>query len=144
MPPSSVVPSSSLPGPSLPPQKSEDKEQPKKSGKADIKGKKKLTSAKAENANHDKVDTSWEYEPPEGAVLINTRDEDAGEFDWDAVNNDSDIELWLIRVPESVCGSFLLYFNATTNEHILRSNLNIWQTLLSIHHHRRPAHALVH
>ena len=118
MPPSSVVSSSSSQGPSLspPPQKSKGKKQPKKSEKADIKGKKK---AKAENAKHDKVGTSWEYKPPEGAVLTNTRDEDAGEFDWDAVNDDSDVELWLIRVPESVGGFPFLYFNSTIRRHIL-------------------------
>ncbi len=108
MSPSSVASnsSSSRSSPTPLPQKSKGKKQPKKSGKADIKGKKKLASAMVENVNHNKDGTSWEYEPHEGAVLINTRDEDAGEFDWDAVNNDSDNELWLIRVPESVCDSF--------------------------------------
>lgn len=46
--------------------------------------------------------SSISYTPPEGAVLINRKDEDAGRFDWDAVNNDEDIELCLIRVPEAV------------------------------------------
>ena len=47
------------------------------------------------------TDPTWNYAPPAGAVLIND-DVDAGEFDWDTINNNDDLELWLIRVPESV------------------------------------------
>ena len=47
------------------------------------------------------------FEPPLGSVLIGGPDDDAGEteageFDWDSVRDDEDIELWLIRVPNSV------------------------------------------
>ena len=47
------------------------------------------------------------FEPPEGAVLIGGLGGDAGavdtgEFDWDSVKDDQDIELWLVRVPKSV------------------------------------------
>ena len=47
------------------------------------------------------TDPTWNYAPPAGAVLIDD-DVDAGEFDWDTINNNDDLELWLIRVPESV------------------------------------------
>jgi len=33
--------------------------------------------------------------------LIDSKEEDAGQFDWDAVNNDEDVELCLIRIPEA-------------------------------------------
>lgn len=48
------------------------------------------------------------FEPPQGAVLIGGPDDDdagaidTGEFDWDSVKDDQDIELWLVRVPNSV------------------------------------------
>ena len=43
----------------------------------------------------------WKYEPPADAVLVD-HDVDAGGFDWDAVNDNDDVELWLMRVPEGV------------------------------------------
>jgi hypothetical protein len=47
------------------------------------------------------------FEPPPGSVLMDGPDDEAdaaeaGEFDWDSVRDDDDIELWLIRVPNSV------------------------------------------
>jgi hypothetical protein len=45
--------------------------------------------------------TSSTYQPPPGSVLFDN-DVDFGEFDWDSVENDEDIELWLVRVPDSV------------------------------------------
>lgn len=48
----------------------------------------------------------WDYTPPPGVTLLQNDAGNAGEFDWDAVANDKDTEIWLIRVPESVC--FLL------------------------------------
>ena len=46
------------------------------------------------------------FEPPQGAVLMSGPDDDTGvldteEFDWNSVK-DEDIELWLVRVPNSV------------------------------------------
>ena len=48
------------------------------------------------------------FEPPQGAVPIGGPEDVAGaiemgEFDWDSVKDDKDIELWLVRVPNSVC-----------------------------------------
>jgi len=47
------------------------------------------------------------FEPPRGAVLVGGPDDDAGpvetgEFDWNSVKNDEDIEVWFVRVPNSV------------------------------------------
>ena len=43
----------------------------------------------------------WAYEPPSGSVLFDASFE--GEtFDWDSIKKDDDLELWLIRVPDSV------------------------------------------
>lgn len=41
------------------------------------------------------------YAPPPQFTLLNTIQTDA-DFDWDAVEKDDDLELWLIRVPEGV------------------------------------------
>jgi hypothetical protein len=69
----------------------------KTSKKSKDKGKQKSSTGEGKNEG---VDQNWAYKPPAGAVLIE-EDVDAGEFDWDKVNGD-DVELWLIRVPESV------------------------------------------
>lgn len=48
------------------------------------------------------------FEPPQGAILMSGGPDDGagvvetGEFDWNSVK-DGDIELWLVRVPNSVC-----------------------------------------
>ncbi|KAF9784357.1 hypothetical protein BJ322DRAFT_981432, partial [Thelephora terrestris] len=47
------------------------------------------------------------FEPPQGAVLIGGPDDEAGaietgEFDWNFVQDDKNIELWLVRVPNSI------------------------------------------
>ena len=69
----------------------------KNSKKSKDKGKQKSSTGQGKNEG---IDQNWAYKPPAGAVLIE-EDVDAGEFDWDKVNSD-DVELWLIRVPESV------------------------------------------
>ena len=53
------------------------------------------------------------FEPPQGAVLVGGPDDgtgaiETGEFDWDSVKDD-DVELWLVRVPDSVCLCLLLW-----------------------------------
>ncbi|RDB19192.1 hypothetical protein Hypma_013644 [Hypsizygus marmoreus] len=73
------------------------------------KGKKTAGAKAAEAAGHGKnegPDPNWAYSPPEGlSILENTAD--AGEFDWDTIANDDDLELWLIRVPDSVKPKYL-------------------------------------
>ncbi|KAI6004917.1 hypothetical protein EDD15DRAFT_1025144 [Pisolithus albus] len=43
----------------------------------------------------------WAYKPPPGAVLVD-HSVDPGPFEWDTVRNNDDLELWLIRVPDSI------------------------------------------
>lgn len=76
---------------------------------------KKKTSAKAsaktkkaDTGRNEGVNQNWAYTPPSGAVLVKGDDVNGGEFDWDRINNDEDLELWLIRVPESVSNPSLL------------------------------------
>jgi len=42
------------------------------------------------------------YEPPPGSVPFDHSDVDFGPFDWDSIQNDEDVELWLVRVPDSI------------------------------------------
>ncbi len=46
------------------------------------------------------TDPNLAYEPLEGAVL--RENPDGGEFDWDSLNDDEELELWLTRVPGNV------------------------------------------
>ncbi|KZV90804.1 hypothetical protein EXIGLDRAFT_770472 [Exidia glandulosa HHB12029] len=50
-------------------------------------------------SDHDEVRRHAAYAPPPQFTLLNTIQTDA-DFDWDAVEKDDDLELWLIRVPE--------------------------------------------
>ncbi|GLB35591.1 putative DNA-directed RNA polymerase I subunit RPA34.5 [Lyophyllum shimeji] len=68
------------------------------------KGKKK--SMVPDKGKNEGVDPNWAYKPPAGATLVQNVG-DAGEFDWDTIANDDDLELWLIRVPESVKPKYL-------------------------------------
>ena len=70
------------------------------------KTKKKSKPAAAVTADHPRNegdDPHWAYEPPEGAVLLD-HTVDAGAFEWDALQDDDDAEVWLIRAPDSVRG----------------------------------------
>ncbi|KAF5349666.1 hypothetical protein D9756_008960 [Leucocoprinus leucothites] len=58
-------------------------------------------STPLDSGKNEGVDLNWAFKPPPGAKLIATN-EDNGEFDWDAVKNNDDIELWAIRVPDNV------------------------------------------
>ncbi|KIM49608.1 hypothetical protein M413DRAFT_438785 [Hebeloma cylindrosporum] len=63
--------------------------------------KKEKSKAKSTAARNEGTDPTWDYAPPPDAVLVNDN-VDAGEFDWDTIHDNDDLELWLIRVPESV------------------------------------------
>jgi len=70
----------------------------------DKKGKEKASQAAGRGKNEG-VDPTWAYKPPPGVVLLDTRStqaQHASDFDWDAVANNPDLDLWLIRVPEAV------------------------------------------
>jgi len=60
-----------------------------------------MEHGKSEGENPD-----WDYVPPEGMILVD-HDIDGGDFDWDAVNNDEDYELWLVRAPEGLRTKYL-------------------------------------
>lgn len=53
------------------------------------------------------ADQNWAFQPPPGVKPISTN-EDNGEFDWDAVKEDEDVEVWVMRVPENVRPAFHL------------------------------------
>ncbi|KAG5351048.1 hypothetical protein C0989_008181 [Termitomyces sp. Mn162] len=71
------------------------------------KGKKKSVAIPTDGkGKNEGPDPNWDYKPPPGVTLLQDVG-DAGEFDWDAVANDNDTELWLIRVPESIKPKYL-------------------------------------
>ncbi|KAG6897873.1 hypothetical protein C0992_009671 [Termitomyces sp. T32_za158] len=83
--------------PTPPPTKAKDK----------TKGKKKTTAVPSDGTGKNEGPApNWEYTPPDGVALLHDA-ADAGEFDWDAVANDKDAEIWLIRVPESIKPKYL-------------------------------------
>ena len=76
--------------------------------------KKKSSKNKGKNNSQGKnegIDPNWAFTPPPGSTLLEEQDADAGEFDWDKINDDEDLELCLIRVPDSVSylASYCLY-----------------------------------
>ena len=44
----------------------------------------------------------WAYRPPAGAELLDHTIE-SEEFEWNVIRDNDDLEIWLIRVPDSVC-----------------------------------------
>lgn len=75
---------------------------PKQSKKLKNKGK-KITAEITVSGRNEGVDPHWAYKPPRGVVVVE-EEVNAGDFDWDAINNDDDLDLWLIRAPQSVSG----------------------------------------
>ncbi|KAG6331030.1 hypothetical protein ID866_8061 [Astraeus odoratus] len=69
------------------------------------KSKKKKSKASpvviAEHGKNEGDDPHWAYQPPPGAVLL---DHAVGsdQFEWDTIKDNDDLELWLIRVPDSI------------------------------------------
>ncbi|KAI6143914.1 hypothetical protein BKA82DRAFT_4178955 [Pisolithus tinctorius] len=43
----------------------------------------------------------WAYKPPPGSILLD-HSVDPGPFEWDTIRDDDDLDLWLIRVPDSI------------------------------------------
>ncbi|TFK31974.1 hypothetical protein BDQ12DRAFT_639357 [Crucibulum laeve] len=74
---------------------------PQVSAKTSKKTKDKGKNKAAANGKNEGTDSNWAYQPPQGTVLVED-DVDAGEFDWDVIKQNEDLELWLIRVPDSV------------------------------------------
>jgi hypothetical protein len=74
-------------------------------GKAKAKKSKKKATSAAGLGRNEGVDPTWAYKPPPDFALLDTSSNElgnAGVFDWDAVADNPDLELWLIRVPEAV------------------------------------------
>ncbi|KAG0699010.1 hypothetical protein DFH29DRAFT_67817 [Suillus ampliporus] len=68
------------------------------------KSKKKSKSQPVTVTDHGKNEGEnphWAYQPPPGAKLFDHSFENET-FDWDSVKKDGDLELWLIRVPDSI------------------------------------------
>src|ERR1700733_2516744 len=90
-----VSSSSSSPEPNVIPIKNKSKS--KKRKKAKDPQPEEIESENSQNSE----DPHWAYEPPEDAVLINC-DGEFGGFEWDTINRDKDMELWLIRIPNGM------------------------------------------
>jgi hypothetical protein len=89
------MPSSSSPEPQVIPVRRKEK-------KIKDKGKKKPNSKFVpERSKNEGSNPHWAYEPPSDAVLVD-HNIDASEFDWDAIRDDDDTELWLVRIPDGV------------------------------------------
>ena len=75
---------------------------------ASDKSKKKSKHSSSVNANGTQAPADPKsYQPPEGAVLLQY-EVDSSDFDWDSIRDDDDLELWALRVPDSVCVHILL------------------------------------
>ncbi|KAF7359109.1 hypothetical protein MSAN_01252400 [Mycena sanguinolenta] len=71
----------------------------KTKSKAAEKAQKSKSSQK--DSRNEGVDPHWEYTPPSKSVRLE-ESADVGDFDWDALNGNPDLELWLVRIPEGV------------------------------------------
>jgi hypothetical protein len=89
--------SSSSPEPNVIPIEVKSKSKSKRRKKAKDLQPEEIESENSRNSE----DPHWAYEPPEDAELIDC-DGEFGEFEWDTVNRDKDMELWLIRIPNGV------------------------------------------
>jgi len=62
-----------------------------------------------EHGKNEGENPHWAYRPPAGAVLLDHKIE-SKEFEWNAIRDNDDLEIWLIRVPDSVRDrSWLIY-----------------------------------
>ncbi|KAJ7778781.1 hypothetical protein DFH07DRAFT_795997 [Mycena maculata] len=72
---------------------------------------KKGTIEKEKNAAPEKGrnkgdDPHWAYQPPRKSILLEAS-ADVGDFDWDALKGNEDLELWLVRIPDGVKPKYL-------------------------------------
>jgi hypothetical protein len=77
------------------------------------KEKKKKTQPEVEytvQGKNEGTSSYWAYQPPEDAVLMD-HEVDCGELDWDAVRDNENLELWVVRVPEKVRAAVCLMSN---------------------------------
>ncbi|KAJ7700810.1 hypothetical protein B0H17DRAFT_925085 [Mycena rosella] len=57
-------------------------------------------------ARNEGDDPHWAYTPPPKTKRLEAS-ADVGDFDWDALSADPDLELWLVRIPEGVKPKYL-------------------------------------
>ncbi|KAJ6606156.1 hypothetical protein DFH09DRAFT_1119463 [Mycena vulgaris] len=100
MAPGSSSASSSASGSASP----EPEVRPSKKGKS--KAAEKAKSASQAAARNEGDDSHWAYTPPTKATRLEAT-ADMGDFDWDALNSNPDLELWLVRIPEAVKPKYL-------------------------------------
>ncbi len=78
--------------------------------KKNAKNKPKKASKSVDAGKNEGADLNWAYVPPADTVRVGDEDVDAEEFDWETQKKDDDLELWLIRVPESVSRSTPMWY----------------------------------
>ena len=94
VPMSSSRSSSSSPEPEIAPAKSKKSKDGKK--------KKQQATMDVDQHGRNEGDTpDWDYKPPDGFALMKHK-VDESDFDWDAIHNDDNLELWVVRVSEGV------------------------------------------
>ncbi|KAH9857526.1 hypothetical protein C2E23DRAFT_865355 [Lenzites betulinus] len=75
-------------------------------------GKKKTTkeaqaaSAVDPHGKDEGKNPNWDYKPPEGYKPMNLKVDDSP-FDWDTIKDDDNLELWVVRVPDSLKPKYL-------------------------------------
>ncbi|KAJ7118990.1 hypothetical protein C8R44DRAFT_854055 [Mycena epipterygia] len=100
---SSSASGSASPEPEIRPTK---KNKSKAAEKTKSKAAEKTKSTAKSTARNEGTDPHWAYAPPHKSVRLEAS-ADVGEFDWDALNGDDDLELWLVRIPEGVKPKYL-------------------------------------
>ncbi|KAJ7891339.1 hypothetical protein B0H14DRAFT_3105216 [Mycena olivaceomarginata] len=63
-------------------------------------------SAAPQKGRNEGTDPHWAYTPPTKSVRLE-ESADMGDFDWDALNANPDLELWLVRIPDGVKPKYL-------------------------------------
>ncbi|RXW21814.1 hypothetical protein EST38_g4029 [Candolleomyces aberdarensis] len=53
------------------------------------------------------VDPNWDFKPPPGRVELEAGEYEGGELDWDALNDNEDLEVWVIRAPAAIKAKYL-------------------------------------
>ncbi|KAI0628784.1 hypothetical protein C8Q77DRAFT_1161814 [Trametes polyzona] len=75
-------------------------------------GKKKITkeaqeaSAVDPHGKNEGRNPNWDYTPPEGYKAMNLKVDDET-FDWDAIKDDDNLELWVVRIPDGLKPKYL-------------------------------------
>ncbi|KAJ6546787.1 hypothetical protein B0H19DRAFT_1162500 [Mycena capillaripes] len=79
---------------------------PAKTSKSKAAEKAKAKSSAQEKGRNEGEDPHWAYVPPKKTERLE-ESADVGEFDWDALNGNPDLELWLVRIPDGVKPRYL-------------------------------------